>query len=49
MSLNSEHEAFLHPNLMRASMHEKFNESDREIDQGKKKKKTCKTYFRIFD
>jgi hypothetical protein len=35
---------------MRASMHEKFNESDREIDQGKKKKKkTCKTYFRIFD
>ena len=30
-------------------MHEKFNESDREIDQGKKKKKTCKTYFRIFD
>jgi len=35
---------------MRPSMHEKFNESDREIDQGKKKKKkTCKTYFRIFD
>ncbi len=50
MSVNSEHEAFLHPNMMRPSLYEKFNDSDREIDQGrKKKKKTCKTYFRIFD
>lgn len=50
-SVNSEHEAFLHPNMMRSSEAEKRGEarSDSYFEKRKKKFNTCKSCFRRFD
>ena len=50
-SVNSEHEAFLHPNRMRSSEAEKRGEarSASYFEKRKKKFNTCKSCFRRFD
>ena len=50
-SINSEHEAFLHPNMMRGSETEKRGEarSASYFEKRKKKFNTCKACFRRFD